>query len=126
MMQNILAVAAGGGIGAALRYMATLFANAHGGLVFPYGTVLVNTIGSFFISLLTMYFAAHMNLPGEVKLFAITGILGGFTTFSTFNMELITLIRSGDMAFAFAYGCLNVIGAFACCWLGVMLGKACW
>ena len=126
MIQNIVAVAIGGGVGAVLRYLVTVFANLHGGIIFPYGTVLVNTIGSFFISLLMMYFAAHTSLPGAVKLFAVTGILGGFTTFSTFNMELLTFVRSGEMTFAVLYGGLNVIGAFICCWIGIILGEQLW
>lgn len=126
MIQNIVAVALGGGIGAALRYLVTVFANVHGGIIFPYGTVLVNTMGSFCISFLMMYFAVHTSLPGTVKLFAITGILGGFTTFSTFNMELLTFVRSGEMTFAFLYGSLNVIGAFISCWIGIILGEQFW
>lgn len=126
MIANIVAVAIGGGIGAALRYLVTVFANMHGGIIFPYGTVLVNTIGSFIISLLMMYFASHSSLPGVIKLFAITGILGGFTTFSTFNMELLTFVRSGEVTFALVYGGLNVIGAFICCWLGIILGELFW
>lgn len=126
MIQNIVAVALGGGIGAALRYLVTVFANVHGGIIFPYGTVLVNTIGSFCISFLMMYFAVHTSLPVTVKLFAITGILGGFTTFSTFNMELLTFVRSGEMTFAFLYGSLNVIGAFISCWIGIILGEQFW
>lgn len=126
MMQHILAVAVGGGIGAALRYAVTLLANAHGGVVFPYGTVLVNIIGSFLIGLLMMYFQAQSDLPPSVKLFAVTGVLGGFTTFSTFNMELLTFIRAGEMGFALLYGGLNVVGAFLFCWLGLAAGTALW
>lgn len=126
MMQHILAVAVGGGIGAALRYAVTLLANAHGGVAFPYGTVLVNIIGSFLIGLLMMYFQAQADLPSSVKLFAVTGVLGGFTTFSTFNMELLTFIRAGEMGFALLYGGLNVVGAFLFCWLGLAAGTALW
>lgn len=126
MMQHILAVAVGGGIGAALRYAVTLLANAHGGVAFPYGTVLVNIVGSFLIGLLMMYFQAQADLPPSVKLFAVTGVLGGFTTFSTFNMELLTFIRAGEMGFALLYGGLNVVGAFLFCWLGLAAGTALW
>ena len=126
MMQHILAVAVGGGIGAALRYAVTLLANAHGGVVFPYGTVLVNIVGSFLIGLLMMYFQAQADLTPSVKLFAVTGVLGGFTTFSTFNMELLTFIRAGEMGFALLYGGLNVVGAFLFCWLGLAAGTALW
>ena len=99
MMQHILAVAVGGGIGA---------------------------VGSFLIGLLMMYFQAQADLPPSVKLFAVTGVLGGFTTFSTFNMELLTFIRAGEMGFALLYGGLNVVGAFLFCWLGLAAGTALW
>lgn len=126
MMGKILAVAIGGGIGAALRYIVTFIANLHGGVTFPYGTVLVNIIGSFTIGLLMMYFQSRMDLSPLIKLFIITGILGGFTTFSTFNMELLTLIRTSQMALTFLYGGLNIIGAFIFCWLGIVAGELLW
>jgi fluoride exporter len=121
-MEKLLAVAIGGGIGAVLRYGVTLLANQHGGILFPYGTVFVNVVGSFLIGFLMMYFNSHMNLPATVKLFIITGILGGFTTFSTFNMELLTFIRANEMALGLLYGGLNVVGAFLFCWLGIVAG----
>ena len=123
MITNVVAVAVGGGIGAALRYAVTVVANMHGGVFFPYGTVIVNVVGSFCIGVLTMYFQSQSTLPPTVKLFAVTGILGGFTTFSTFNMELITLLRAGDVHFALLYGGLNVVGAFLACFLGVVIGS---
>lgn len=126
MIQNVLAVAVGGGIGAALRYAVTLVANMHGGITFPYGTILVNVIGSFLIGLLMMYFQGQSDVPPMIKLFAITGILGGFTTFSTFNMELLTFVRAGDLGAALLYGGLNIIGAFFCCWLGIAAGSSLW
>ena len=63
-----------------------------------------------------------MNLPATIKLFVVTGILGGFTTFSTFNMELLTFIRANEMALGLLYGGLNVVGAFLFCWLGIVAG----
>ncbi|ERT59238.1 MULTISPECIES: fluoride efflux transporter CrcB [Megasphaera] len=123
-MSHILAVAAGGGIGAALRYGVTVLANQHGGLTFPYGTILVNVIGSFLIGVLAVCFACHTELPGWLKLFFITGILGGFTTFSTFNLEWITLIRTENFSAAFLYGGLNVIGSFIFCFFGLVAGES--
>ncbi len=123
MIAKVLAVAVGGGIGAALRYLVTLLAAVWGGTSFPYGTAAVNIAGSFCIGFLTVWFANHAALPPVVRLFAVTGILGGFTTFSTFTMEFLTLLRTGDMTHAFLYGGLNVAGAFICCWLGIALGE---
>ena len=85
MAQNILVIACGGGLGAALRFLVSFYANEHGGLLFPYGTAIVNIAGSFMIGLCAAYFSVHADLPPTIKLFAVTGILGGFTTFSTYN-----------------------------------------
>lgn len=121
-MDRFVAVMIGGGLGAGLRYGVTLFANQHGGITFPYGTVLVNVIGSFCIGFLMMYFNSHMEWPPQLKLFIITGILGGFTTFSTFNMELLTFIRESAGISALIYGGLNILGAFVSCWMGIVIG----
>ncbi len=126
IMEKLLAVALGGGIGAALRYAVTLWANAHGGISFPYGTIIVNLVGSFCIGLLMMFFQSHVTISPLIKLLVITGILGGFTTFSTFNMEWLTLIQTGHMALAFGYGGGTIVGAFCCCWLGVVTGQLLW
>ena len=94
-MEKVLFVALGGGIGAALRYLLTELANLHGGVFFPYGTILANLIGSFCIGILFVFFSESSDLSPIVKLFFVTGILGGFTTFSTYNMELLTFVRTG-------------------------------
>ncbi|MCH4179464.1 MAG: fluoride efflux transporter CrcB [Megasphaera sp.] len=125
-MEKILAVAIGGGIGAAFRYIITFATNLHGGITFPYGTILVNVIGSFAIGILMMYFQSRMELSPVIKLFIVTGILGGFTTFSTFNMELLTFIRASQAGLALLYGGLNILGAFICCWLGIVAGELLW
>ncbi|KMO85616.1 chromosome condensation protein CrcB [Megasphaera cerevisiae DSM 20462] len=122
-MEKVLAVAVGGGIGSMLRYGVTVAANLHGGISFPYGTILVNTIGSFLIGMLMMYFESQTQLSPAVKLFIITGIIGGFTTFSTFNMEFLTLIRGNAMSLGVLYGGLNIVGGFICCWIGIVLGE---
>ena len=114
-MEKVLFVALGGGIGAGLRYLLTELANLHGGAFFPYGTVLANIIGSFCIGVFFVFFSESSNLPPVVKLFFVTGILGGFATFSTYNMELLTFVRTGDLFPALAYFSFNVIGGFVCC-----------
>ena len=125
-MEKVLFVALGGGIGAALRYLLTELANLHGGVFFPYGTILANLIGSFCIGILFVFFSESSDLSPIVKLFFVTGILGGFTTFSTYNMELLTFVRTGAVFPALAYFSFNVIGGFVCCWLGFATGNAWW
>ena len=102
-MEKIIFIALGGGIGSALRYGITQLATRYGAVSLPYGTILANTIGSFCIGLLFVFFTQTSDLPPTVKLFFVTGILGGFTTFSTYNMELLTLVRTGDLMSAAAY-----------------------
>ena len=77
-MEKVLFVALGGGIGAGLRYLLTELANLHGGVFFPYGTILANLIGSFCIGILFVFFSESSGLSPIVKLFFVTGILGGF------------------------------------------------
>lgn len=122
IMEKLLAVMIGGAIGSGLRYGITLLANQHGGITFPYGTIIVNLVGSFCIGFLLMYFNAHTEIPSPLKLFVITGILGGFTTFSTFNMELLTFIRENALGAGLLYGGLNIVGAFLLCWIGIVAG----
>lgn len=124
MGQNILIIACGGGLGAALRFLVSFYANEHGGLLFPYGTAIVNIAGSFMIGLCAAYFSVHADLPPAIRLFAVTGILGGFTTFSTYNLELLTLIRTGHLSYACLYGLLNVGVAFICCFIGLIAGES--
>ena len=123
-MEKILCVALGGGIGAACRYVLTELCNMHGGAFFPYVTILANIIGSFLIGILFVFFSSHSSLSPLVKLLFVTGVLGGFTTFSTYNMELLTMARTGEFTFALLYLGFNVIGGFAACWLGYAAGNA--
>ena len=114
MAQNILVIACGGGLGGRTALFSFFLCNEHGGLLFPYGTAIVNIAGSFMIGLCAAYFSVHADLPPAIRLFAVTGILGGFTTFSTYNLELLTLIRTGHLSYACLYGLLNVGVAFIC------------
>jgi CrcB protein len=121
-MEKLFAVMIGGALGSGLRYGITVLANMHGGITFPYGTIIVNLVGSFCIGILMMYFNSHSELAPAVKLFFITGILGGFTTFSTFNMELLTFIRSNAIGAGLLYGGINILGSFFLCWIGIVAG----
>ena len=122
-MGNWLAVAAGGAIGASLRYGVFVLFARPGSSTVPWHTLGVNVVGSFLLGLLM---AA---LPGthsaeRWQLFAGVGILGGFTTFSTFSVETVSLVHQGAPAAAAAYAALSLAGALAGAWAGYAIGRA--
>lgn len=99
---NILCIAIGGSLGAVARYLVSVFVNlrtAHAGIPLPYGTLFVNATGSFAIGFLFALFD-RANLPGELRLFLITGFLGGYTTFSSYSLETVSLALEGKALLA--------------------------
>ncbi len=102
-MLNIVYVAAGGAIGAALRYLAGKGAVAAFGHGFPYGTLGVNVVGSLLMGLLVGWLAKHSVAHQGVHLFVAIGLLGGFTTFSSFSLDAVTLIQRGEIMNAGIY-----------------------
>jgi len=113
-------VAIGGAAGSVARYWMAVGVARIAGETFPWGTLLINIIGSFVIS----YFGA-MTLPDgarpagiEMRLFVMVGLCGGFTTFSSFSMQTIELLRGGEVGRAIAY----IIGSVALCLTGTVLG----
>jgi fluoride exporter len=114
---KILYIAFGGAIGAVGRHLIASFFNSSK-TGFPTGTFLVNLLGSLLIGLL-MGFFAKANISDNIKLFLIIGILGGFTTFSSFAYESIDLLRNGEIKIALLYilgtnvfGILLAVGGF--------------
>ena len=103
----------GGGLGAVCRYLATTAIGARFGMMFPFGTLFVNTLGSFLMALIMGFLltmAKANNLLSEpLRLLLAVGFLGGFTTFSSFSMETLTLIRSGSVVLAFSNIAANVL-----------------
>jgi CrcB protein len=93
----------GAGIGGALRHGVNLAAVRLLGYGFPYGTLIVNVLGSFLMGLLAGYFAFRMGLPQHMRLFLTTGVLGGFTTFSAFSLDAALLIERHAYWLAAAY-----------------------
>ena len=125
MLFNILAVAAGGALGATARYGAalatqTLIPAEHALAGFPVATMFVNVLGCFVIGFASHFFMQN-EFPGSGtwKLFCITGALGGFTTFSTFSLESIDLIQSG----ATGLGLVYIAASLAFCLIGVVAGR---
>ncbi|GKS59279.1 putative fluoride ion transporter CrcB [Nitrospira sp.] len=97
-MLNVLLVGAGGFLGSALRYLIGGVAQSFAGSpAFPYGTLVVNALGCFAIGFVSELAESHGAFSSETRLFLVTGILGGFTTFSAFGNETMNLLRDGEM-----------------------------
>lgn len=106
-MNNILLVALGGSIGAVFRYLLSIFMLQLFGSAFPFGTLLVNIIGSFAMGLIYALGQVSEVSP-EIKALVGVGLLGALTTFSTFSNETLLLIQSGDWLKAFFNIALNL------------------
>ena len=108
-MKPILYIFLGGGIGSVCRYLAGLSITRQLTTAFPAGTFIVNITGCVLIGLLYGIANRHAWLTVEWRLFLITGICGGYTTFSTFSYESISLIRQGNYAYFFLYVVLSIV-----------------
>ena len=100
-MTKIIILAAGGAIGTVLRYSVSGLTHRAVSGMFPWGTLAVNLTGSFLIGVLWGIFEVQ-NISSNIRTFLFVGILGGFTTFSTFALESLNLMRDGEMKFAFS------------------------
>jgi fluoride exporter len=111
----------GAGIGGALRHGVNVGATRLFGFGFPYGTLLVNIIGSFAMGLFAGYFAFRPGVPQHVRLFLTTGILGGFTTFSTFSLDTALLIERHSFGLAAGYVVGSVAAGLSALFFGLAL-----
>lgn len=116
-----VAVAAGAAVGALLRWGAALvFNGAWAG--FPLGTLLVNCLGGGLIGMALVWFARSPD--ATLQLLLVTGLLGGFTTFSSFSAESLGLLQRGQWALALGHSAAHLLGALACTALGFALARA--
>ena len=122
-MQSYLLVFLGGGIGAATRYWMSGWVHERLGSAFPYGTLAVNIVGCFIIGLVMGSMQERFLAHPSLRVFLTIGILGGFTTFSSFSYETIAMLKDGE----FAYASLNIVASLLCCimgtWIGLIAGK---
>jgi CrcB protein len=95
-MRPLLFVGIGGGIGSIFRYLLSVFVGRHVPIVFPLGTFLVNISGCFLIGIFYSFATKYTGFNAEWRLFLITGICGGYTTFSTFSYDGLILLRQGS------------------------------
>jgi CrcB protein len=112
MMLSIVAISIGAALGALSRWLLSLWLNpVYPSL--PFGTLAANLIGGYLIGLAIGFFAQHPGLPPEWRLFAITGFLGGLTTFSTFSGEVVTALSKGQLGWALTIAAVHMFGSFA-------------
>jgi fluoride exporter len=119
-MKPILIIGLGGALGSIARYLAQVYIGRLTTVIFPMGTLLVNCTGCFLIGLLFALALKYTWLTMEWRLFLITGICGGYTTFSSFSLESINLLKEGNYSYFFLYvlgsviiGLLATVAGFA-------------
>ena len=120
-MNMILAIGAGGAIGAVLRYLIyglsfTVFSHD-----FPFGTMIVNIIGSFLMGILIAFFDLYWEPSPELKLFLMTGFLGALTTFSNFSMDAVLLFEKGEWFYSSLYIAGSVFLSILALFAGMMI-----
>lgn len=119
---GILAIAAGGALGAVLRYLLSGWVQGLGGTRFPWGTLAVNVVGSFALGLLMAGLIEHAVTGPTTRTFWTIGVMGAFTTFSTFSYETLALLSIGDWSAAIANVVANLGLGLAAALLGLRLG----
>jgi fluoride exporter len=124
LIYSILSIFIGAGLGALLRWVLSLGLNAVFPTV-PLGTLASNMIGAYLIGVAVVFFTAKAGVPPEGRLFVITGFMGGLTTFSTFSIEVVTLLAQGQIGWAVIESALHMLGSFALTALGMWTARAC-
>lgn len=124
-MIRSVAVAVGGALGAVSRYLLSGWvAHLTGESLFPFGTLVVNTSGAFVLGVIMGGAGSGRFLvPPTVRTLLTIGILGGYTTFSTFSYETVEALRVGDIRVALANVGATVILGLAACWAGLSVGE---
>jgi fluoride exporter len=102
-MYTYLSIALGGALGSMARYATGVYVGRWLGTTFPWGTLLINIFGSFLIGVFAESFALRWDTSQTTRAFLIVGICGGYTTFSTFSLDIVTLINRGEILAACAY-----------------------
>jgi len=120
---KLLWVCLGGAVGSGARYLVTTWSLERYGPAFPYGTLAVNVVGSFVLALLFQLSKSATWLGPGLQVGLGAGFLGGFTTYSTFNLELFRYLQDGQSRMAAVYGGLTLVGALAAGFVGMYLGR---
>jgi fluoride exporter len=116
-------IAIGGAAGALMRYGVGRAAQ-FGGVAFPTGTLVVNLSGAFILGFLATFLVERTTMPVELRVAITVGVIGAYTTFSTFTVETLNLMNDGEWAFALLNITVSVIGGVLLAWLGQTLARA--
>ncbi len=122
-MSQVLAIAGGGALGAVLRYWVSTAVYAMAGRGFPYGTLAVNVLGSLVMGFLYIWLLERSFGSAGMRAFMLIGLLGAFTTFSTFSIETLMLMEGGQYVRALVNTLASVVLCVAAAALGVMLAR---
>ena len=117
-MNHLLWVAAGGALGSVGRFLISKWLES---TVFPFGTFIVNITGCFIIGILWAVSLKNSLIPDHIKLFLMTGVCGGFTTFSAFSLESISLLREGKFFLFLVYSLGSLAYGFIATFIGIKL-----
>ena len=123
MIKNFLIVGLGGAVGSMLRYAVQKFFQAQTAAAFPTGTLLVNIAGCFLIGILWSMFSRSLTWNEEMKLLLMTGLCGGFTTFSAFTLEGIGLLKENRTVLFVIYLSASVLGGLLATFIGIRIVK---
>ncbi len=118
MLKEVLYIGAGSFLGGVFRYLLSLFIKAKLRGSFPWDTLLVNLLGCFAIGLLMGLFEHYGVLKGQIRLFLTVGLCGGFTTYSTFMFDSLSLLKSDNLMLMLLYIVLSVVLGFLLVFLG--------
>ncbi|MEA3411390.1 MAG: fluoride efflux transporter CrcB [Pseudomonadota bacterium] len=116
-------IALGGAIGALLRFWTASGVYSVMGRGFPYGTLVVNVFGSLMIGLLTVLLIERLDVGPEWRAGLLVGVLGAFTTFSTFSLETLLLLEQGDLGKAVTNVVFSVVLCLGATWAGILIGR---
>lgn len=122
-MTNLIFIATGGAAGALLRFWMSNGVYALLGRGFPYGTLSVNVAGSVLMGLCYVFMFERMDVPSQWRAGIMIGMLGAFTTFSTFSIETLNLLEAGEEFRAGLNVLLSVALSVTGCWLGMVMGR---
>ncbi len=123
-MLNIALVALGGAIGSVARYLVAVWSARLAGPGFPWGTLTVNIVGAFLIGLTVEVIARRFDASAEMRVFLVTGVIGGFTTWSSFTLDAVALFERGDLGLSALYLASSLVVSFAAIFAGLALGRA--
>lgn len=122
-MEKFVFIGLGGFLGSIARYGLASFVQTKTESLFPYGTMLVNVLGCFFIGLLMTLFQERIVVGENIRLFLIIGVLGGFTTFSSFSYDTFAMMKTGNLLGAGLNAGISLFGCLIATWIGFFVAE---